>query len=333
MSRLRTRLKFTTGCCQPGIVLVACVAGMLLAACQAPVAATTRAGPQESETAQATTSEPAAARTAAPTPTRTPRPTRTPAPSPTPTPEPLADASDFDPAELEAIAALNGWRLSQNLLPYAPNESLREIANAQADYLLTLPSLPNGVALHFNAQGQGTRDRALAGGWPHYATPDQTAAVEVACALETIQDCLSQWQGSPDHYHAISDPGYREIGVAVRPVLAGNLYLVLLGSRPDVLPALVDPLGEKLYLTSEQFRFSGGTGWIQRVTEVQILASPDDEPATDAWVPYEPSLPLPEDVAGTFAVAYTDGTHQVITEVRPAIDVVWTPELLAEIAP
>jgi hypothetical protein len=104
---------------------------------------------------------------------------------------------------------------------------------------------------------------------------------------------------------------------------------VVVGSRPNVLPALVDPVAQRLFLTSEQFAYSGGGDWIGGVTGYQILPDAAAEPSEDAWQPYAVSAPLPEDIAGTFAVAYTDGTHQVIVEVQPTASVVWTPELIA----
>jgi hypothetical protein len=99
-----------------------------------------------------------------------------------------------------------------------------------------------------------------------------------------------------------------------------------------MLPALVDPVAKQLYPGTEQYRFAGGGNWIGKTTEYQILPSVDSQPADDGWLPWALTIPLPDQSGQPFAIAYTDGTKQVIAAIDPLKDTAWLPDVLAAIA-
>ena len=110
------------------------------------------------------------------------------------------------------------------------------------------------------------------------------------------------------------------------------LIIVDEGSRPGVLPALLDPINHSLYLTSELYPLSGGGDWIQKVEKYQLLSGPTATPDEAAWQPFENKIDAPAD-GGDFSVAFSDGKVTIITEVRAANNVAMLPDLLAALYP
>jgi hypothetical protein len=305
---------------------------LVLTACQPNVVTIS---PQFAETANhpiVAESDAPPSRTASPSPSPAVTATASATPAPTQTPTPLADVTRFDRIALEMLTLINAWRLIEGLAPFVPNETLQQVAQDQVDYLVSLPALPDGVELHSGPGGAKSAERARQLGWPHYATDVQTAVGEAACLSTTAALCLGYWQGSESHRKIIGNPGYREVGIAIYQYSWGIMFILDAGSRPDILPALVDPINGMLYLTSEEFSFAGGGDWIHEVTQYQILPSTADTPDDSVWLPYSPAVPLPE-VGPTFAVALTDGTQTVITEVRATENVAWLPDLILAIVP
>lgn len=118
------------------------------------------------------TSEPVESATT-PALTETPAETAAPTEALTATPQPTPDpAANYNEAELSTIAAINVWRISEGLWPLQINDTLSEMARAQADYVLSLPSIPYGAAIHYGPDGKHERQRALIFGWPHYSTEE-----------------------------------------------------------------------------------------------------------------------------------------------------------------
>src|SRR6185436_2546591 len=107
------------------------------------------------------------------------------------------------------------------LAPLKLNETLSQIAHAQANHIASLPAIPDGEALHFGPNGERTVQRATLAGWPHYATDVQTAVGEIACVNQSIDACMGWFQGSPPHYKIMSSPGFREVGAALIPLNYG----------------------------------------------------------------------------------------------------------------
>jgi len=295
-----------------------------LAACAAPPVAVARSGETPAE-ATAADSSPAGN---TPLDVATPPPTFTlPAevPNPTQPPTPTAAPPSYDPLILEVIARLNEWRIGQGLWPVAPNDTLMQIAEAQARYILSLASIPDGGGIHLDAQGNGPRERAAALGWPSYSQPAQISVSEIAYIGANANAAISFWQGSPIHRDTVINPAYREIGVAVLPHPYGHIYMVTFGGRPNVLPALIDPVAGMLYLSSERYKWSAGGTWIHEVTQIQVLPSAESAPDPNGWIPFRVMMPIPEGVGTEFAVAYSDGSVQLIVSVNTATGIAWLP--------
>lgn len=281
-----------------------------------------------SESEEVAASEP---ETESEAPTATPEPEQpnpTPTPAPTETPIPTLEVPDMpNPETLELIAKLNAWRLEEGVWPLSVNETLMEMALAQANYLSTLDNITD---FHKDAEGNDPFARALALGWPHYKNEDQVAIGENAQIGADADSAIAYWSGSEIHRKAALNPTYREVGAAALPHPLGFIHIVVFGSRPGVLPTLVDPVGEKVYLTTEQYTWSAGGDWILDVTQYQVLESEDDQIDQSAWVDWVSSIDLPFDSTNPFYIAYTDGEHELIVEVNPLVDIAWLPDNLPE---
>lgn len=234
--------------------------------------------------------------------------------------------ADNDPAAARQILArLNAWRLEAGMPPLKPNNTLRDLALAQAAYLSTLSDIPGGNAMHLGPDGESPRERAVQPpfNWPSYGAGAAGAAVAEVGMIGRPESALEFWRGSEIHTQTITHPGMREIGVAAVPHVWGHIYIVVLGSRPDVLPALFDPRSEQLYLTQDVWKY--GTGFVPP-TQIRFLGENGD-PLTD-WQDWQPSVPLPEGVGSRFYVQYADGSSEITTEVDLERDYLILPEYL-----
>jgi len=238
--------------------------------------------------------------------------------------EPEGPTFEYDPEALAVIAELNQWRLVEGLWPFKPNETLTELALEQAEYVNAQPSFPTDV--HAGPDGSKPKDRALAAGWPHYSNEDQIAITEITVVATDPVGAINWWNGSPVHHDSVVDPAYREIGVAALEHPWGYLYVAVLGGRPDVLPALVEPDSGRLHFSAERYRWAGSGGdWLIDAKEIQVLDSAEAEPDPAAWLPWQYSINVPDVGGGAFNVAYTDGSRVTTAEVQPGFDTLWLP--------
>lgn len=212
-------------------------------------------------------------------------------------------------------AQLNAWRLGLELGPLAANDTLAQMAFDQAAYLAGMTSLPRTQFIHNGRQGEGPRVRAL---WPEYGWPDfgitgQIVLSEITWVGER-QDALDFWHESRVHRESATNPWYREVGVAAVPYrrnrITGYIFVAVLGSRPNVLPALADPQGGSLYLTNETF--NGGRGERMRSAQQVRLFDGDGRPLTNGWIPWAAKLQIPEGAGSAISVLYSDGTTQTL---------------------
>jgi hypothetical protein len=113
---------------------------------------------------------------------------------------------------------------------------------------------------------------------------------------------LEFWKGSDIHRETITNPGFREVGVAAVPHTWGHIYIVVLGSRPDVLPALADPRGDNLFLTQDTFKFGIGN-----VPPMHIrLFDADGKPLNNGQpLDWAVSIPIPADAGVKFLSCMT----------------------------
>jgi len=237
-----------------------------------------------------------------------------------------------DDSSMRALEQINTLRVAQGLWPLKPNLTLNRVAQGQAGYLATLPSLPSGDALHRGAEGHDPAQRASDLGWPDYGGPDKVAIAEVVAAPPSINDLLGAWMIAPAESAALSSDAYREIGLASVVLSDRVIVVAVLGARPGVLPALIDPAHNLLYLTSERSAYAAAGDWIGEATRAQII---DQVTAgsvhEDAWQAWSLALLSPQ-TAAPFSVAYSDGKWLVTTQVDPRVDIAWLPNREATVA-
>lgn len=229
----------------------------------------------------------------------------------------------YDDARMELLAEINQWRLEEGLWPFKVNDTLTAFALAQANYVASLPSAPDDP--HASPDGQ-PRERALAGGWPFYNNPGQMAVGEVAYD-GTMEAALNYWRyESQIHHDTVASPGFREIGVAIVPGgQYGDVFMVMVGARENVLPVLYEPLSHQIYFSTERHRWSEGPR-MHDVTRFQLLPTGDTGIIDEAWQNYATSLEAPEGVGPNMVVAYTDEEHIVETLFDLEHSILWLPE-------
>jgi uncharacterized protein YkwD len=237
----------------------------------------------------------------------------------------ITTVQPYDELGMELLGQLNQWRIRLGLWPFSPCAKLDALAREQALYLSSLPSLPDD--LHAGPDGEYPPDRAQATGWPCYNNPAQIAITEIAYAGWGVESAIEWWENSPLHNRSVTNPAFREVGIAAVPHPQGNLFIILLGSCPDTLPVLYEPSTNVLYLTSEWYQWAAGDR-IQDVTQYQLLPSPHYPIDDTAWQPWQGAISAPQGLGDHYAVAYTDGTHTAISPVDLAVDIAWLPENL-----
>jgi hypothetical protein len=250
---------------------------------------------------------------------------------------PFARSQETQDLIPDLAAELNLWRLELGLGPLVYDPTLESMAISQADYLMSLADMPLGGDMHTDAQGGDARARSQRDpfNWPTYGHPEFISLTEIA-GVGSIRSALQFWHGSPLHERSVTNPNYREVGIAVRDMgnLNGDaLFIVVLGGRPDVLTALADPEANSLYLTTETNAWTGD--WIGTVTEYRFLDS-DHQPVGD-WLEWELIVPLPTDMGEEFYVEYRDADEHSV-EAPVIIPARWSsfdtgePEEDAEVA-
>lgn len=244
-------------------------------------------------------------------------------------------------AALEMLGLLNDWRLEERLLPLKMNETLEALALYQAEYVMSLRLTPNGTAIHVGRNGEGILQRALYDqfNWPYYGRRERITVGEIA-AVNSAEESLAFWHSSPPHRRTVTNPGYREIGIAAFPHPFGHLYVAVLGAQPDVLPALVHPETGLLYLSNEYSQYATWSTWIREVAGFRLFDS-QGRPLQNDWVPWTETVELPDDVGDQVYVLYTDGNIEVISAVDLERDIIVLPghypppdpELLLQMTP
>ena len=225
-------------------------------------------------------------------------------------------------AALEMLGLLNEWRLEEGLLPLKVNETLEAMALYQAEYVISLRETPNGAAMHTGRNGEGILERALFDqfDWPYYGRPERITIGEIA-AVNSAKEALAFWHSSPPHPF-------------------GHLYVAVLGAQPDVLPALVHPESNMLYLSNEYSQYATWQNWIQEVTEIRLFDG-QGRPIQDEWIPWTNRVELPDNVGDQVFVLYTGGRVEVMSAVDLERDIIVLPghypppdpELLLQMTP
>jgi hypothetical protein len=230
----------------------------------------------------------------------------------------------------ELARELNVWRLSLGLGPLVYNPTLERMAAVQADFLLSLPGIPNDI--HAGARGENPRQRSQFEefAWPTYGHPEIISVTEIA-AIGSISSAINFWMNSDIHNRSVTNPNFREVGIAARQYGSDIMFIVVLGSRPDVLPALLDR-GEvnELLLTNERAEWTGD--WIGVATEYRFLDA-EQQPLID-WTPWDDKIELADELLeeDTLFIEYRDAADHR-TQYEIAYNPSWTslpiPETIA----
>ncbi|MEO8392747.1 MAG: CAP domain-containing protein [Chloroflexota bacterium] len=218
----------------------------------------------------------------------------------------LPAAQDDDPAAQEIIKTINTWRIAQGLWPLRENATLDKMALDQANYVLSLPTMPQEGALHLGKFGEAPPARANLPqyAWPPYGTAQNTAVGEIAYTGYNAVAAQHFWDGSPIHHRTALSPAYREIGAAAIPQRWGHLYFVDFGARPNVLPAIADMTDRTLYLTNERYTYARSP-WIRNVLKVRLFDA-DGRPLDSDWETWQPEIHLPVEAGSSLYVEYLD---------------------------
>lgn len=214
----------------------------------------------------------------------------------------------------ELMRQINVWRLREGLGPLVYNPTLEAMAASQADYLLTLGSIPRGGDIHIGARGEDIRQRSQFEPflWPTYGHPQKISVTEIA-AIGNIRTAINFWSNSDIHRRSVTNPNYREVGVAARQYGTDVMFIVVLGGRPNVLPSLVDADSNLLYLTNERNTWTGD--WIGVATRYRILDS--QRQVVQDWASWARDVPIPTLDGDIFYVEYEDAAgKRTATEVR-----------------
>jgi len=237
-------------------------------------------------------------------------------------------AQDDEVAQ-EIIEELNAWRIEEGLWPLKPNAILTQMAIDQATYVLSQPSFPNDI--HLDADGESPRERALDYNWPYYTLPGQIAIGENG-ANGSVSYAMNFWLESETHRKTALNPAYREVGVAALPSEYGHFFMVVFGSRPDVLPALVDPASGTLYLANEEFEWADDFTALREVTQIRLFDA-DGRPLSEDWIPWSETISVPANAGSTIFVLYSDGENEALSMVNLTTDYVLLPGDQIVVAP
>ena len=239
---------------------------------------------------------------------------------------PALAQSSVQSAADEIVEKLNAWRVSEGTWPLKVNPNLDALALGQAQYLLSLPDIPDGGDIHLGRNGEGPKVRARAApySWPTYDRPEQIALDEIAYVGHNAADALGFWQSSSVHRASSLNPSYREVGVAALPHPFGYLYIVVLGGRPNVLPVTYDSASGVLYLTNERYLGARGESWIKDATEVKLFDA-EGKPLSLGWRPWQPTIRLSGYTGDTLFISFRDSRVEVITSVSLTRNLVMLP--------
>ena len=220
--------------------------------------------------------------------------------------QPVA-AQEDDAAAQEILRMLNSWRVDNGVWPLRENPVLDRMAFDQATYILSLPSIPAGGAIHIGSFGEDppTRAQLPRYNWPNYGGSQFTAVGEIAYVGHSAAAARAFWENSTVHRNTSLNPAYREIGVAALPHPFGHIYFVDFGSRPNILPVTADLQTNTLYLTNE--RYSGAhSPWFRNALKVRLFDA-DGRPLESDWIPWDEQIPLPPNAGSQLYVEYFDG--------------------------
>jgi uncharacterized protein YkwD len=124
----------------------------------------------------------------------------------------------------DLISAVNSLRASYGLAPYQSNPILMSIAQAHAEYLLSI-----GTYTHIGADGSRPYQRALAAGYPvagDLSLGGWFAENITGGISQPAEDAVQVWLGDADHQNTMLSGMYQDAGAGV--AVSGNTYYYVL---------------------------------------------------------------------------------------------------------
>jgi len=184
------------------------------------------------------------------------------------------------------LAAINGYRVSSGLPPYALNPLLTLSAQRHSQYQASI-----GQWSHDEPDGSRALQRAQAVGYPAIRANENVYA-----GGTSPEEVVNWWfTTDQDHRNNILHPVLREVGLGIAPDAQGQLYWTMdISAQPNVLPIFIN---SDAYSTSNpnvtltlwnEGVFYGG-GQIGQATQVMISNSPDLNGAV--WQPWAQNIP------------------------------------------
>jgi uncharacterized protein YkwD len=124
----------------------------------------------------------------------------------------------------ELISAVNALRSTYGLAPYHPNSILMGIAQAHAEYLLSI-----GTFTHISADGLRPYQRALAAGYPvagELSAGGWFAENVTGGIGQTAEVAVQVWMGDASHKNTMLSGTLQDVGAGV--AVSGNTYYYVL---------------------------------------------------------------------------------------------------------
>jgi uncharacterized protein YkwD len=220
---------------------------------------------------------------------------------------------DGELAALEIETQLNRWRVENGKWPLQPSDTLRRMARDQVNYLLSGAEMPDNLQAGRN--GESPADRAILDPyfWPYYSRTSRTAIGENA-GIGGVTFVMNYWANSQIHKDTALSNEYREMGVAALPYRQAFLVIAVFGSRPNVLTAVADSAGGRLYLTREEYRFAQGAEFIHVPTQYRLFDAAG-RPLGNGWQTWQANIPIPEGAGDHLFLLYSDGVLESLAYV------------------
>ena len=205
----------------------------------------------------------------------------------------------------------NQARLDNGLGWLAWNEALAAAAQSHAEENLSRPD-PG----HTGLDGSTPEERAARAGYPGY--PDGVRVGELwsnGSALEAMTFFVTD----PEHRDALLLPLWRELGVGHASNDEREVWVIVLGAQPGVLPMVVEEGAERTTAPEVELRLSTEeAGFAPEVfgAPVEVRVAVEGELETAPWQPWAPSLtlPLPAAASGetTLVAEYRDESGRTV---------------------
>lgn len=220
---------------------------------------------------------------------------------------------DGELAALEIETQLNRWRVENGKWPLQPSDTLRRMARDHVNYLLSTGEMPDN--LHAGRNGESPAERAILDPyfWPSYSRASRTAIGENA-GIGNVSFVMNYWANSQIHKDTALSNEYREMGVAALPYHQAFLVIVVFGSRPNVLTAMADSAGGRLYLTREEYIFAQGEEFIHVPTQYRLFDAAG-RPLGTEWQTWQANIPIPAEAGDHLFLLYSDGVLESLAYV------------------